>query len=42
MRRGEILNLIWKDVDFNRSLVTVQKSKNGERRYPCPSLFQTL
>jgi integrase len=32
MRRGEILNLIWKDVDFNRRLVTVQKSKNGEKR----------
>lgn len=32
MRRGEILNLIWKDVDFNRRLVTIQKSKNGEKR----------
>ncbi|MCL5024461.1 MAG: tyrosine-type recombinase/integrase [Nitrospirae bacterium] len=32
MRRGEILNLMWKEVDFNRRLVTVLKSKNGEKR----------
>jgi integrase len=32
MRRGEILNLLWKDVDFFRKLVTVMKSKNGEKR----------
>jgi integrase len=32
MRRGEILNLLWKDVDFFRKLVTVVKSKNGEKR----------
>jgi integrase len=32
MRRGEILNLLCKDVDFFRKLVTVVKSKNGEKR----------
>lgn len=32
MRRGEILRLMWQDIDFNRKLVTVQKSKNGEKR----------
>ena len=32
MRRGEILDLLWKDVDFFRKLVTVVKSKNGEKR----------
>ncbi len=32
MRRGEILNLLWKDVDFNRRLLTIHKSKNGEKR----------
>jgi integrase len=32
MRRGEILTLLWKDVDFFRRLLTVQRSKNGEKR----------
>ena len=32
MRRGEILNLLWKDVDFFRKLVTVMRSKNGTKR----------
>lgn len=32
MRRGEILNLVWKDLDFNRRLITIHKSKNGEKR----------
>jgi integrase len=32
MRRGEILDLHWKDVDFKRRLITVQRSKNGEKR----------
>lgn len=32
MRRGEILALLWKDVNFLRRLITVQKSKNGEKR----------
>lgn len=32
MRRGEILNLKWQDVDFKRRLIVVQSSKNGEKR----------
>ncbi len=32
MRRGEILNLLWKDVDFSRRLLVVTKSKNGDKR----------
>jgi integrase len=32
MRKGEILNLTWQDVDFRRRLITVQKSKNGMKR----------
>jgi integrase len=32
MRRGELLALIWKDIDFGARLVRVEKSKNGEKR----------
>ena len=32
MRRGEILNLKWGDIDLKRRLVTVHKSKNGAKR----------
>ena len=32
MRMGEILELTWGGVDFNRRTVTVLRSKNGERR----------
>lgn len=32
MRRGEIFNLRWQDVDFNAKLIHIEKSKNGERR----------
>lgn len=32
MRRGEILNLQWRDVDFSRGVLVVMKSKNKERR----------
>ncbi len=32
MRRGEILALEWKDIDFTRRLLTVHRSKNGEKR----------
>jgi len=32
MRRGEILNLKWTDVDFRRKTVAVVKSKNDEKR----------
>ncbi len=30
MRQGEILNLKWKDVDLNRKVVAVQKTKNKD------------
>jgi len=32
MRRSEILNLKWGDIDFRTRIITVQKSKNNERR----------
>ncbi|MBX9903972.1 MAG: site-specific integrase [Burkholderiales bacterium] len=32
MRRGEILGLRWPDVDLERRLIVLQKTKNGERR----------
>ncbi len=32
MRRGEILNLKWADVDMKRKILLVVKSKNGEKR----------
>jgi integrase len=32
MRRGEILELTWKDIDFPRRLLRVERSKNGEKR----------
>ncbi len=32
MRMGEILELTWRGVDFNRRTITVLRSKNGERR----------
>jgi len=32
MRRGEILNLKWKNVDTNQRLVYIMDSKNGEKR----------
>ena len=33
MRKGEIQNLKWRDVDFERSYITVTHSKNGEKRF---------
>jgi integrase len=33
MRRGEILNLCWKDVDFNANLIAVRKTKSKTPRY---------
>ena len=33
MRRGEILGLSWKDVDFHRSVVFVRRTKSGKPRY---------
>ncbi|MFH1779506.1 MAG: site-specific integrase [Candidatus Omnitrophota bacterium] len=32
MRRGEILNLKWRDVDFQRGIIYLLDTKNGERR----------
>ncbi|MDQ4120040.1 MAG: tyrosine-type recombinase/integrase [Acidobacteriota bacterium] len=32
MRRGEIFNLKWFDVDFNRGFVQVRESKSGKKR----------
>lgn len=33
MRRGEIFNLKWFDVDFNRGLIQVRESKSGKKRF---------
>jgi integrase len=33
MRRGELINLCWEDVDFNRHVLTLSDSKNGYPRY---------
>ncbi len=33
MRRGEILNLDWNDVDLERGAILLQTTKNGERRF---------
>lgn len=32
MRKGEILNLEWKDIDFDRRMLMIHRSKNGEKR----------
>jgi len=32
MRRGEILNLKWTEVDFKNRIITVQESKSGKKR----------
>lgn len=32
MRKGEILNLKWHDIDFSRNSIVIQTTKNGERR----------
>jgi integrase len=44
MRRGELLALDWKDIDFQRRLIRVEKSKNGEKRSVpmSPMLHETL
>jgi integrase len=44
MRRGEILNLMWKDVDFKRKTVTVVRSKNNVKRVipMSKTLYDTL
>jgi integrase len=33
MRKAEITNLKWRDVDFKRDLITLLKTKNGKARY---------
>lgn len=33
MRYGEIVNLKWRDVSFSTQTVTIQQSKNGEKRF---------
>ncbi len=44
MRRGEILNLKWSDVDFRARLITVRIAKSGkQRKIPIDdTLFSTL
>lgn len=32
MRKGEIINLRWSQIDFEREIVTLHETKNGERR----------
>jgi integrase len=32
MRRGELLNLTWTDVDFKRERITLKQTKNGDTR----------
>ena len=32
MRKGEIFDLMWSDMDLKRKLITVQKSKSGKKR----------
>jgi len=32
MRRGEILNLKWSDVDFRRKIITILKTKGQGKR----------
>lgn len=32
MRRGEIFNLKWRDIDFNQDIIYLLKTKSGEKR----------
>ncbi len=32
MRRGEILNLKWTDIDYDNGLIIIQRTKNGDKR----------
>lgn len=44
MRKGEILWLKWKDIDFEKKLIVLEKTKNGKVRYVpmVSSAFQVL
>lgn len=44
MRRGEILGLRWEDIDFDKKLIKLQKTKNGTVRYipMITTVFQIL
>ncbi len=33
MRRGELLSLQWKDIDYERKLITIDQTKNGYPRF---------
>ena len=42
-RQGELLRLIWSDVDWNTGIITIQETKTGEsRRIPMNSIVQDL
>jgi integrase len=42
-RRGELLGLRWRDVDFKAGVLTVPKSKNGDARHvPMASTVRDL
>ena len=42
MRRGEILGLKWRDIDFKRNFITLLDTKNGEKReVPMSELVKT-
>jgi integrase len=41
MRRGEILNLKWKDVDFRKGYILIKETKNNEsREIPLPDVLK--
>jgi integrase len=44
MRRGEIVDLRWKDLDFKQRRILLEKTKNNERRviYMNDTLYETL
>ncbi|MBA7622771.1 Tyrosine recombinase XerD [subsurface metagenome] len=43
MRRGEILKLKWKNVDFERSLITIEETKNDSvRRIPINDFLKEI
>ena len=42
-RRGELLGLRWKDVDFKAGVLTIPKSKNGDSRHvPMTSTVRSI